>query len=107
MPVRMPTPVGARDAAPFRYTLDGVSVVVRLRWLSELGSWYADFETASGVVIATGCRVTPGVSILLDTTAPGWPGGQVRVAGPDPYRKEQLGTDVVLAYFTRADLGLG
>ena len=85
-------------------TLEDVEIRLAFRWNARTGAWYVDASTADDVRICTGQRVTPGVDLLPDSTFPGLPPGKLIVLGPDPYRRDELGTSVVVAYLTAADV---
>lgn len=79
-------------------TLDGVRVTLVTRWSDQTGAWYVDVLDADGQAVSSGCRITPGVPIVYDVTAPGLPPGVMYAAGPDPYWRTELGGDLQVLY---------
>lgn len=84
----------------FRYTftvdLSGVEVRLSLTWSDGCGAWYADVDSADGVRLVSGSRVTPGAPLFCTTEADGLPRGVFVVTGDDPYQRDALGSSVRL-----------
>jgi hypothetical protein len=79
-------------------TLGGIEVQLARRWRAGPGAWYLDVETASGERILSGVRITPDGYIWTEEQDPRLPPGSLAAIGPDPYTREQMGTDVQLIY---------
>lgn len=106
MPLQLPT---RGDVLRYRrrYSLDGVTITLRLAWRQRSGAWYVDVLDGRDEPIVVGQRLSPSAPLAPDATAPGLPPGQLWVTGPDRYGREQLGTDVQIVYLTAAELAGG
>lgn len=96
------------DAIDYRYrittTVDGVDIGLRVYWLDRAASWYVDLETDAGVPIATGARLSPGAVVAFPGAGAGVPPGRFVTVGPEPYQREDLGTQIQLVYVTQAEI---
>jgi hypothetical protein len=88
--------------------LGGTSYRIRAAWRDRLRGWYIDLQTAGGVPIVEGMRVSAGGLIArdldrLDEGAVG--GGVLLCAGRDKYVREDFGVDggINLYYLTREE----
>jgi hypothetical protein len=79
-------------------TLGGVEVQLLFRWADGPGAWYLDVDTAGGERVLSGVRITSGGYLWAAGQDPRLPPGSLVAIGPDPYRREQLGSDVRVAY---------
>lgn len=95
--------VGTPQRYRVRVTLDGVVLVLGLEYRRRAAAWYLSTSTAAGDPISVS-RVSPGAVLWPDLTDPRLPGGALVATGPDPYRADQLGTDVLVAYVDAAEL---
>ena len=94
-------PLVAQDtdfAIVSRPTIDGVQLVVSVRWLPRLAEWTADWFDPDGNAIALGCRISPQARVNA-VTGPLMPPGFLAWVGPDPYDRMDLGPQVQLAYW--------
>ena len=78
--------------------LGGIEVQLATRWADGPGAWYVDVLTSAGVPIVSGMRISPGGYVWQEGQSPLLPAGSLAAIGPDPYRREQMGTDVQLIY---------
>lgn len=95
--------VGTPERYRLRVTLGGVVLVLGLEYRRRAAAWYLSTSTSDGDPISVS-RLSPGAVVWPDLTDPRLPGGALVVTGPDPYRPEQLGTDVLVAYLEEAEL---
>jgi hypothetical protein len=95
--------VGTPERYRIRVTLGGVELVVGLEYRRRCAAWYVSTSTAAGELVSVS-RLSPGAVVWPDLTDPRLPGGALVATGPDPYRAEQLGTDVLLAYVEADEL---
>lgn len=86
------------------FTLDGVSVTLRVYWIELLGAWYLDLLDGSGEEVAVGVPIAPGSRLALPGAGESIPPGRLVALGPDPYPREALGDAVQLYYVTAAEL---
>lgn len=91
-------------AYTFTVALDGVEVRLSLRWSEGCGAWYADLDTADGIRLVSGSRLTPGAPLFCTTEAPSLPSGAFVVTGDDPYQRDSLGVGVALWWVSAAEL---
>jgi hypothetical protein len=84
--------------------LAGVEVGVRWYWLPRAAGWYVDLERPDGTPIATGMRLTPAAPLNAPGASPYLPDGRWVVSGPDAYGREDLGRQVQLWWYSRAEL---
>jgi len=86
--------------------LGSVQYQVRSTWYDRMGAWYVDLLTADGVQVAGGRRVSPGSMPLLQLLPVDAPEDGVLYVrgGGDPYEREWLGADVLLQWFTDAEI---
>lgn len=95
--------VGTPERYRLRVALDGVELILGLEYRRRAAAWYVTTATSDGDPISVS-RLSPGAVVWPDLTDPRLPGGALVATGPDPYRPEQLGTDVLLAYVDAAEL---
>lgn len=85
--------------------LGGLKVTVRFYWRPRLQSWYMDLLNADGTArLISGRRLSPGTSPNLDRVLEDGPDGLLFVSGLDGYTQADLGSSLVLKFFTRAEL---
>lgn len=90
-----------RPRHEYQITLGEIDYTVRLTYRTRTRSWYLDLYDVDGVAIATGRRLSPGSSPL----APLEIDGLLFVFGIDPYIREDLATELLLAtYYTDDEL---
>lgn len=82
------------------YTLTVGTERFRLRftWRERTAAWYLDVYTQTGTPLAMGRRLSPLYAPLLDLSLVGGPSGHLLVTGPEPYTREQLGTDLLVLH---------
>jgi hypothetical protein len=85
-------------------TLDGVQFRLRLTWRRRCQAWYLDLWTLAGTALALGRRLSPGWMPLLGLVLEDGPDGYLLVRGEDGYTRDQLGEDVQLVYYSRAEM---
>lgn len=86
-------------------SLGGVKVSVMLYWRPRLNGWYMDLLSADKTVRhISGRRLSPGTSPNMDRIIEGGPGGYLFVSGTDGYTQEALGADLLLKFFTTAEV---
>ena len=92
--------VRPEEARAVRYTvtLDGVAVVLRLRWLPRLVRWALVVETPDGIALTPQLVVYGGADVPLDTTYGTAPPGRLSWVGPETYRRTDLGRSLRLLY---------
>jgi hypothetical protein len=95
--------VGTPERYRLRVTLGGVVLVLGMEYRRRAAAWYVSTSTSSGELVSVS-RLSPGAVVWPDVTDPRLPGGALVVTGPDPYRAEQLGTDVLVAYLEADEL---
>lgn len=105
MAVVLPT-FPAIPSTRYTVTLGGARFTVRLTWRDrpDEGGWYLDLWTAAGAAIALGRRLCPGMSPLPLEAHAEAPDGVLLVRGPDPYRRADLGSDLVLVFVPTDEL---
>ena len=85
--------------------LGGVKVTVLLYWRPRLNAWYMDLLSADRTTrLISGRRLSPGTSPNIDRVIEGGPDGYLFVSGTDGYAQESLGVDLLLKFFTTADI---
>lgn len=85
-------------------TLDAVQYRVRLYWRDRLAAWYLDLSLLDGTALALGRRVSTQWSPIANIKREGMPDGYLLVRGPAEHTREQLGSDVEIVYYSRADV---
>lgn len=101
----VPVAVGPDYAIRFRVSLEGVAIVLGLRWHDRASGWYLTLTDAEGVVRVRGRRIEPGCDLMPDRTFGGLPPGRlVAVGSVDLTRREYLGTAVQVLYLTAAEV---
>ena len=92
------------DRARVVVDLAGVEVGVRWYWLPRAAGWYVDLERPDGTPIATGMRLTPAAPLNAPGASPYLPDGRWSVSGPDTYGHDDLGRQVRLWWYSRAEI---
>lgn len=87
-----------------RVELDGVVLQFRVRWRARMGAWYIDTLDATGDPIVVGRRLSPGSSPWAGVVDDRLPPGILTVIGRDPYRRNDLGGDVVVVYVSASEI---
>lgn len=93
-------PNHARANASGPLTLGGREYRARFRWTDHLGEWRVELWTVDGAAVALDRRLTPGGLLLPDPTVEGAPEGVLVVDGPEPYRREDLGSRLVIRHYS-------
>lgn len=92
----------------FTFTFGDSRYVVELTWRDRVnagrGAWYLSLFTQAGAALIEGRRLSPRYAPTIDLVVDGAPAGYLYVTGPEPYNREQLGTDVQLRYYVEADI---
>lgn len=84
---------------------DDVTLFVRLTWRERLGAWFLSlYDVATEEPVLLNRRVTPQMILTVDVLRPGEPPGEILVRGPEHYKREALGTAVVISYLSEDDL---
>lgn len=85
--------------------LGGVKVAIVLYWRPRLRAWYMDLLSADKTTrLISGRRLSVGTSPNLDRVLETGPDGLLFVSGTDGYSQASLGTELLLKYFTRAEI---
>ncbi len=106
----MPTQIIPSAPSRWRYDvtveLDGAEYILTWRYRQAVygGGWYIDLATASGVAVVQGRRVSPGADPLQGLVGDDVPPGRFIVQGQDPYRRYDLGGDLLLTYVPVAEV---
>jgi len=87
-----------------KVTLDGTDYRIVLTWRQRQRSWYFDLYDADGDPIALGRRLSPGWSPVRGSTDERLPPGAFVVGGPEKYSRRDLGEDLLIRYFTEAEI---
>ena len=87
-----------------RVTLDGTEYRIVLTWRQRSRSWYLDLYSADGNPIALGRRLSSGWSPVRGATDAQLPPGAFVVGGPEDYRRSDLGDDLMVRYYSGAEL---
>lgn len=87
-----------------RTTLDGTVYRITLTWRPRTRGWYMDLYDSQGDPIALGRRLNPGWPPLRGVVDERVPPGGFIVIGPDPYRRQDLGDDLQILYYTESEL---
>lgn len=80
------------------FTLDGIAIVVQLRWLPRVGLWLLLLRSPAGDVLSLAQMVRPGSTVVMDTRDPRLPSGRLVWSGPDDYVRSDLGATLRLLY---------
>lgn len=87
-------------------TLGSQQYRVRLTWRRRTRGWYMDLFTLDETPLAMGRRISAGVSplfgLVLDEAVA--PDGYFVVRGVDGYAREDFGTSLTVAFYTREEL---
>lgn len=87
-------------------TLGTITVRIRLTWRQRCQAWYLDLEGLDGSRILSGARLSPGWGPgagLLRGVA-GAPSGLFYVRGNDGYLRGDLGSGLILEWFSPEEL---
>ena len=107
MAVRVPL-FPSEPAGRYTVTLGAERFQLRFTWRDRpnfgRGGWYMDVFTQSGSPLVRGRRLSPDYAPLIDLLVDGAPAGYFLVRGPEPYTRDQLGTDVTVTYYAEADI---
>lgn len=105
MPLQIST-FPAQPSSLQTVTLGNTSVRLRLTWRQRMQAWYLDMEALDGTPLLSGSRLSPGwgpgAGVLKNVV--GAPDGMFYVRGRDGYSRMDLGTNLMLEWFSRAEL---
>lgn len=85
-------------------TLDDEQFRATLIYRERLTAWYLDLRTLDEEDIALGRRVSVEWGPLVGLTPENAPEGFIYVRGPDPYRREDLGSDVLIIRYDLSEI---
>lgn len=90
----------------YTVTLGDERFQVRLTWRARTRAWYLDLFDADGDAVALGRRLSPGFGPLLHLLPAGkYEDGELYVSGAlDPYRQEDLTSEINLDHYTNDDI---
>ena len=98
-------PLDARsDRSRLTVDLGGVDVSIRWYWLPRCAGWYVDLEQPDGTPNSTGLRLTPAAPLNAPGASDALPDGRFYVGGPDTYGRDDLGTQVTLAWWSAEEI---
>jgi hypothetical protein len=81
--------------------IDGTTVSVRFTWIDRTRGWYFDLYGADGAAILQGERMNPGAVWKFPGEVPP---GALSCFGADEYIQSDLGTNLLLVYFTPTEV---
>ena len=85
-------------------TLDAEQYRVRLTWRHRCQGWYLDLYTLAGVALLLGRRLSAQWSPNMGLVIEAGPDGYLFVRGTDEYVREDLGENLLLLYYTAAEV---
>lgn len=105
----MPQIISTRQERPRdtqTVTLGDAQFRIRLTWRGRPGvaAWYFDLFALDSTPLVLGVRISPGWSPLGFLQKEGLPDGQIMVDGPEPYTREMLGGELLLTFYTTAEI---
>lgn len=103
MPLQLST-FPALPATTQTVTLDGAQYRVRLTWRHRCRAWYMDLLALDETPLVLGRRLSPGWSPNMGMVLDAGPPGLFFVRGSDDYARADLGTNLVLMYYSQAEL---
>lgn len=94
----------AQPAAIQSVTLDGVQFRLRLTYRYRCAAWYLDLWTLDMTPLLLGQRLAAGWSPTAGYDLVDGPDGWLYVRGADGYDRADLGSGLVLLYFSQAEM---
>lgn len=87
-----------------RFTLDGVPIILILRWLQRLERWSMQATDPQNNPLGIEQVACPGGTYAWDRLGDTTPGGLLLWLGPDPYGRFDLGNNLRLTYIEAAEI---
>lgn len=88
----------------YTVTLEGRQFRLEFTWRRRLQAWYVSLYALDGTPLALGRRLSAGWDPFFGFVIEDGPDGIFLTRGTDGYAREDLGVNLRLLYFTRAEL---
>ena len=90
-------------------TLDETPIQLSIRWNGRDGAWYLDIMDQAGNNLILGIKIVTGWELIGRFTNPALPPGRLLVVDLDDQKvepdRDDLGSSIILVYFTESELG--